>query len=88
MITSVQSGPVRGEQLLLHPADGQHPPLQGDLAVMPTEDLTVGPGWTSDASAVGHRDAAEGPSLGTAPAGTCTCSFFESQVAGQPTRAQ
>ena len=27
-----QAGPVRGEQLLLHPADGQHPTLQGHLA--------------------------------------------------------
>ena len=70
-ITVGEPGPLRGEHLLLHAADRQHPTLERDLAghadlgphrPRPVSRLT---------SAVVIVMPADGPSFGIAPAGTC-----------------
>jgi len=65
-----QPGAMSGEQLLLHSADREHATVQGDSPVMPTSERTGRP-EARDARAATIVTPADGPSLGTAPAGTC-----------------
>ncbi len=67
-----QARRMRGEHLLLEPADRQHPALQRDLAGHADGALRTGRPVSSDASAVTIVTPALGPSFGIAPAGTWT----------------
>ena len=66
-----EPGPVGGQHLLLHAADRQHPALQRDLAGHADLGRTGRP-VSRLTSAVVMVMPADGPSLGTAPAGKCT----------------
>ncbi len=61
--------PVRRQQLLLDAADRQHPPVRRDLTGHGHVAAHQPPG-RSEASAVVRVTPAEGPSFGTAPAGS------------------
>jgi hypothetical protein len=78
-----QPGPVCGQHLLLDPADGQHPALQGDLAGHADHERT-GMSRSRLTSAVVMVTPADGPSLGTAPAGTCTWKRLPAKIRVDP----
>ena len=72
----LQAGPVGGKQLLLDATDRQHLTLQRDLAGHAYFAAHRSVRDSRLASAVTMVIPADGPSFGTAPAGTCTWKFF------------
>ena len=75
---------LRGERLLLEAADRQHLASQGDLAGHRRVGASTGRPVMREAIAAAIVMPALGPSLGTAPAGTCTCtSWLRNQSSGR-----
>ena len=82
---ALQPGALCGEHLLAQAADREHLPRQRDLAGHSDLVGDRASPRTSDAIAVAIVIPAEGPSFGTAPAGTCTwTSCSANQSAGSP----
>src|SRR5579884_3053073 len=78
--------PVPGDHLLLDPADRQHLARSVISPVIATSFRTGRP-VSAEASAVAIVMPADGPSFGTAPAGTCTCtSYRDTNVSSTPSR--
>ena len=73
---------MRGEHLLLDAADGQHLAAQRDLARHRHVACAPVGRVASEASAVTIVTPADGPSLGMAPAGTCTWTVLPSKTPG------
>src|SRR5207302_7821336 len=81
--TVVRPARCAASSFCLTPPIGSTRPFNVTSPVMPTSDRTARP-LASDARAVTIVTPADGPSFGTAPAGTCRCSVRLNSVGSMP----